>query len=470
MIQLRPYQEHDLEEVRVQMREHRSVLLVEPTGAGKGTLASHIVRNANERGRSVLFLVNRRTLVRDMSGRLDKLGLDHGIVMGDDPRRRAWLSTHIASIDTLHRRPYIPHADLLILDEAHFAVSPIWSRVLERYPDAKILGMTATPIRLDGRGLGEVFESMVQGPQVQQLIDMGYLVPSRLIQPPGAPNVSGVRMVGGDFNRSALAEVCDQTKIIGNIVKHWTQYASDRKTVSFGVHQKHAQNIAERFRTAGISCAYVDAETPDAERDRIWKDLDEGQLRVVSSVGVVSYGWDHPIVSCVIGARPTASIGLWLQQVGRGSRPYPGKENLLVLDHAGNSSRLDVLYEDDRVWSLEGEALKSTKDDKAPSVTICVSCYRGFKAGPKRCPWCGALLPVQFRHVLEEEGVLEERKRQRKALAIEEWRRVVTGEQRREKFLEFRRIAKERGYSPKWPQVKYKVIFGQWPKKEWIRV
>jgi DNA repair protein RadD len=467
-VQLRLYQETDLGKVRVFLRQHRSVLLVQPTGAGKGTLATHVVNTAVSRGYRVLFLVNRRTLVRDMSHRLDKLGIDHGIIMGDDPRRRPELSTHIASIDTLHRREEIPEAHLLILDEAHFCVTDTWSRVIARYPEAKILGMTATPTRLDGRGLGELFNVMVQGPQVQELIQMKHLVPSRLIQPPGGPNVSGVRMVAGEFNNRALAEVCDVKTVVGNVVEHWKKYASDRKTVSFGVNRRHAQHIAEEFRCQGIDCAYVDGETPDDERDRVWHDLDHGGLRVVSSVGIVSYGWDHPVVSCVVGARPTASLGLWLQQVGRGSRPHPesGKSDLLILDHAGNTQRLDVLYEDDRNWSLDGKALK--EKSRSQPVTTCRECFASFASGPHYCPYCGAALqkgkPREIRHVA---GELEEYKRKRKVLSAQEWRDTMNEEARKKKYEEFQRIARERGYSPKWPAVKFKVIFGTWPPRKW---
>ena len=203
-IHLRPYQEHDLNAVRVAMRSFRSVLLVQPTGAGKGTLATYIVNSAVLKGKSVLFLVNRRTLVHDFAKRLERLGIDHGVIMGSDPRRKPWLHTHVASIDTLHRRQAVPHADLLVVDEAHFAVSPTWKKVLDRYPAAKVLMMTATPLRLDSRGLGEIADVMVQGPSVQDLISQGYLVPSRVFAP-SAPDTSSVRTTAGDFNAKALS-------------------------------------------------------------------------------------------------------------------------------------------------------------------------------------------------------------------------------------------------------------------------
>jgi DNA repair protein RadD len=466
--ELRPYQEHDLEEIRVNFRTHRSVLLVQPTGAGKGTLASFIVTSAARNGSRIIFLVNRRPLVHDMSRRISKLGIEHGVIMGDDPRRKMWLPVHVASIDTLHRRPNPPAADLLIIDEAHFAVSAIWKKVVDKYPAAKVLGMTATPIRADGRGLGEMFQTMVPGPSVPYLINEKFLVPSVVFRPKTV-DLSGVGKVAGDFNSKQLAEVCDKPKLVGDVVEQWKKHCSDRKTAAFGVNQHHAQEIAEKYRCAGINFAYVDAETPDKERDRIWDDFDNGSLRGVSSVGVISYGWDHPICSCIVGARATQSVGLWRQILGRASRPYPGKENFYVMDHFDNTGRLDAFFEDEIKWSLDGCAIKDEEEKKTFSITTCRYCFATFRTGPEVCPYCRKEVLKDHRRIETTKGDLEVIQRERKAIAIEDWRKNVTGDKRREKFEEFQRIARERGYKKTWPAVKFNIIFGQWPPKEWMR-
>jgi superfamily II DNA or RNA helicase len=198
----------------------------------------------------------------------------------------------------------------------------------------------------------------------------------------------------------------------------------------------------------------------------VWQDLDHGRLRVISSVGIISYGWDHPIVSCIVGARPTASVGLWLQQIGRGSRPHPesGKRDLLILDHAGNSGRLNVLYEDDRTWSLEGAGLRDGAPQAEP-ITTCRHCYATFRRGPKQCPYCDAPIEKKAREIVQLDGELAEYKRKR--IALEQWARSQSEDERRQKYEEFRRIARERGYSPKWPAVRFKVIFGSWPPRVW---
>jgi DNA repair protein RadD len=182
---LRDYQDEDLRRVRVALRSHRSVLLVQPTGAGKGTLAAHIVDTVTSAGRRVNFLVNRKTLVDDMSDRVTALGIPHGVIMGKDKRYNPERLCQVASIDTITRREDKPAADLLILDEARFSVTPTWDKVLDYYPQAKILGLDATPMRADGRGLGEVFETMVQGPSVADLIRKGSSLPAGWQPQPG---------------------------------------------------------------------------------------------------------------------------------------------------------------------------------------------------------------------------------------------------------------------------------------------
>lgn len=466
-ITLRPYQEHDINRVRLAFRDHRRVLLVQPTGAGKGTAIAYMVHGAIARGKHVQFWVNRRTLVHDMSGRLDKLGVDHGVIMANHHRSRPWVRAQVASIDTLRNRQHLPHADLIIIDEAHFAVSDGWKMMMGRYPNAKFILTTATPIRLDGRGLEEIADTMIVGPGVQDLIDQGYLVPSR-VYAPTRPDLSGVTSSGSDYNQKQLAQVCDRPKLVGDIVSHWRKLSSNRKTVCFAIDQHHANAISEQFRMAGIVSAPVLDDTSDEDRDRIWHDLDHGGLRVLTSVGVISYGWDHPIVSSVILARPTESLQLHLQQMGRGSRLYPGKRDFLVLDHACNVER-HGFYEDHREWSLQGEVRtsKGKAEDDGPCVSTCRTCFCTFKSGLPACPACGSRVIVNHRQVRQVEGELQELRREKKAAAIDEWRERQDGEARKQKYFEFKRTAEEMGYKPGWPKIKFKTTFGKWAPVAW---
>jgi superfamily II DNA or RNA helicase len=462
MSELRDYQLQDMEEIRALYREgHSRVLLVAPTGSGKGTIAAYIVRSSSSKGKRIQFWVNRRTLVHDMSGRLNRLGVDHGVIMAGSKRKKPWEPVQIASIDTLRNYDKLPEAHLVIVDEAHFAVSRGWKDMFARYPDAKFLFLTATPVRLSGEGMCEIADVMVMGPSVQMLIDRGYLVPARVFAP-SKPDLQGIRSAHGDYNQKQLSERCDNVTLVGDIVDTWKRLASDRKSVAFAVDKRHAEHIAESFRCAGITATTVTDETSDDEREKIWEDFDNGALRVVPSVGVISYGWDHPICSCTILARPTQSVALYLQQVGRGCRPAPGKTDLLVLDHAGNT-QTHGFYHDEREWSLQGGCInKRANKDGAPAVTYCRACLLTFLPGPDKCPACGAIIVKKGREIEVVEAELEElRRRDTKLKTAEEWRRTTTIPQRMEMFDGWQRTAKERGYSPRWAVTKYAVIFGR---------
>jgi len=491
MLHLRDYQQHDLEALRVVLRSKQAVLYVAPCGSGKGTVISHIVNTCVERKKASTFAVHGKTLVHDMSQRVARLGIKHGVLLGGH-RREHWHAVQVASIDTLWRMNHPPKVDLFLIDEAHMCLSPTWSKAVQSLiannPAMKIIGFTATPIRLDKKGLGRLsgglFDDMVLGPSEQDLINMGHLVKSRTLEPTPPTDLGKVGKVAGEFNTKQMAQVCDKTTVIGDIVKHWKRHAHDKKTAAFGVDQAHANHIAEQFREAGVNWAYVDAETPDSERARIWRDLDDpsGNLMGVSSVGCISVGWDHPIVSCLIAARKTASLGLWKQMLGRGSRPYRGKDHFLVLDHVGNRALHHPYgyFEDAVPWQLNGPAIKDT-GDKPPSVSTCkksyrwpdfrneppkiinglqMPCYATFKTGPRECPYCGLPLQVDKRTVTVVEGELKE---------------IVKGvvvqpheQEMRAYFDQQKEISERRGYKQGWLSLTFRARFNRWPPKGWI--
>src|SRR5581483_10342067 len=308
-----------------------------------------------------------------------------------------------------------------------------------------------------------------QGSSVRELIALGYLVPSVVFRPKGAPDLSGVAKTAGEFNKKQLAEVCDKPKLVGDVVEQWKRLASDRKTVAFGVSQHHASEIAEKFRCAGVPCAYVDADTPDAERERVWREFDHGSLPIVANVGLVAYGWDHPCCSCIIGARATASEGLWRQMLGRASRPHRRKTNFYVLDHFDNTGRLNAFFEDDIQWSLEGKAIQHSGNESVLSITTCRRCFATFRTGVTACPYCLAPIPKFERRIDTARGELEEYREEQKQAAIEQWQQEQREDTRRAKFEEYRQIARMRGYKPNWPMVRFKIVFGHWPPKEWMR-
>lgn len=460
MLPLRGHQQENFDELSAQVSDGRNPLLVAPCGYGKGVLISHIVHSALRHSReggysvSIIFGVHGISLVADMSQRLARAGIPHGVLMGG-ARRERWHPVQVASLDTLARMTYPPACDIFIVDEAHLALAPIWKKTIERFPDARIIGMTATPVRMDGKALGRAsggfFDSMVLGPSTSQLIRDGYLVRSRVLEPPPIEGAQEVKVKGGNDNLGAQAAVFDKVKLIGDDIEHYRRHAAGRKGVTFCADQKHAAHVAEAFTVAGIPWAYVDATTPLGDeknpapgtRAAIWRDLDapNGNLMGISNVGITQIGWDHPIVSYLGIMRRTGSFGLWQQMLGRGSRIHPGKQDFLVIDHAGNTQLHAPLgyFESDIEWSLDGEAVKPRDGSREKSVRACKNswmdcrcgkpgvedpqpgehgmdgthwpCYGTFESGPDQCPWCQCPIPKKARKIETVSGDLVERSR-----------------------------------------------------------
>ncbi len=481
-------------------------LLVAPCGYGKGTLCTDIVADAVEGGYRVMFVVRGVSLVDDMSQRVTRLGIPHGVLCGGF-KRSIHHPVQVASIDTLFRMQQLPRVDLFIVDEADQAIAPTFAGTLNRYPNARTVGMTATPIRLDGRGLGKksggLFDVMVLGPPEHELIRQGYLVGSHVI---GVDMPEGTDAAVRKKDQNKIAAIVDQKKLVGDIVQHYQKHAAGRKTAAFGVNIAHANHITERFNEAGIPWAYVDADTSPEARRLIYRDLDreDGTLMGVSSVGCTSVGWDHPIVSCLIAGRPTDSLRLWRQQLGRGSRTHPGKTHFLVLDHSGNTQRHDPwgFFEDECAWSLDGKALKAPGegDIRPPVLVKCKQayvdpktgktwwpCFRDFRLPANGiCPYCGCPLGErEERKVVTVAGELKELKRKGKTAAPmnlweglpEEPLPVVMPAKAKENYWHKminvgRSIGKQKGYKENWAvhwaTQQYGRKYGELPPADWV--
>lgn len=471
MITLRDYQLSGDEEVRQHIRAGRKrVLVVAGTGSGKGTWAADLVRRAVGKGKRVIFAVYGREIVEDFSrNRLDKLGVDHGVIMADHPRRRPWLPVHVASIDTLRRRTP-PPADLLIVDECdiHFSA---WLKLRELYPQAVIIGTTATPIRTDGRGLGELFEAMVEWPSSPDLMDRGYLMRPRVYRP-SVVDMRGAKKSGGDYNQKEAAERVDKAVLVGDIVETWRKHDGPRRpSVAFGVDCAHARRIHEEFRAASFRWAYVDGEScylsgPEepVERQHCWEMLRDGRVQGVSSVGVIGRGWDLPEVSCLIDAAPTASLARCLQKWGRCLRIAPGKTDAIILDHVGNWME-HGLPDEEREWSLEGLGPAAKREKKvALAIRACPKCWLTYRSTLPACPDCGEPAPIQERKIEQVEGELVEVTRESKA------RELLVRIQGHPKFIdlvEWRKTANLRGYKRGYPVVQFRAKHGHFPPPGW---
>lgn len=467
MLSLRDYQQAALAELREKIREgERRLLLLAPTGSGKTVVASAIVSGAQDRGRRVLFLAHRRELIDQCSRKLDDIGVDHGVMQGDHPRRRPWLPVQVASVQTLIRRELPWQPDLIIIDECHRARAASYQEICNAHPGAVKIGLTATPVRSDGKGLGSLFDAMVKCPPVSDMIRRGHLVPIRAWTHP-APNLKGVAKVAGDYDQGELAARMNRTQLIGDIIHHWRRIAAGRQTVVFAVNVDHSRAITQQFLAAGVRAEHLDGTTPDRDRDAILARLARGETRVVSNCQVLSEGWDCPITSCVVLARPTMSAGLYLQMAGRALRPHPasGKRDCIILDHGG-CIRMHGLVEDDREWSLTADTITTRKSiSTAPNFKVCPDCYAVCAPDAKAC-LCGYMFSAKKGPSLKpgEQDLVE----------VKPGSVLMVPESQKRKQYEWwlyqqRHLRTKSGsrFSPRYPEARFRAQYGLWPPRTW---
>ncbi len=375
-VQLRPYQESLVGAIRAGFAQHRRVLAVSPTGSGKTVCFAYITNGAAANGNRVIIVAHRAEIVAQISGALDGLGVRHGRIqpghtMTDDV-------VQVAMVQTLARRLDRATAPaLLVIDECHHAVAGTWQRVTDAWPTTKILGFTATPARLDGRGLGNAFDTLVLGPLVRDLIDGGFLAKYTYLAPPQQVDLSDIKTEMGDYAIHDLAEAMDKSTITGDAVAHYRDHLAGRPAIAFCVTVAHAEHVAAQFAEAGYRAASVDGAMSREERlDRI-HGIGNGRYQVLTSCELISEGVDVPVVSGAILLRPTKSLGMYLQQVGRVLRPKPDGSGAVILDHVGNVHR-HGLPDQERVWSLD--AKKKKKQEPNP-VAQCEQCFHCFASG-----------------------------------------------------------------------------------------
>jgi DNA repair protein RadD len=411
---LRPYQSNAVQQVMEYAVEHINgrLLLVVPGGGGKTLIGATLLRTmAVENGLRGLAWAHRRELVDGMWDHLLECGVPRGMLgatMADDGRHNPAAPIQIASVDTLHHRDK-PPADIVISDEAHRDASDGRRRLRAFYPDALHVGMTATPCRLDGRGLGREYDTMIVVAQPSELIADGYLAPApRIFTVPAEllPDIKGVKSTGGDYELGALEKATNKRALVGSIVSEWQRLAEGRRTIVFPVGIKHSRSIVARFRAAGIATEHLDGETPIGERRRILEALAAGTVPVVSSCGVLSEGTNVPAVKCVVMARRTKSLALVIQWASRSMRPWEDVRPL-VLDHAGNIViEKHGLPHEDRQWAIDDGARKASAS--APLAKSCKECGAVVAIGATVCPECSAAFPRAPDVPTEKEVELQE--------------------------------------------------------------
>ena len=389
-LQLRPYQEKMIDDVRESMRRHHSVLLQAPTGAGKTAITVYMMSRAAAQGKRAYFLVHQNELLSQTSKALWRQKLEHGMIASG--KARSAMLAQVASVQTLIRRMDLyKEPDLIIIDEAHRAAAKTYQEILKRWPNARVIGLTATPQRTDGKPLDLMFDDLVMGPTISQLIEAGYLCDYELFAPPNAIDLTGIKTSMGDYAKDQLEAAVDRPTVTGDAVAHYIKHARGKRCVVMCVSIKHAEHVVEQYRAAGIMAESMDGTMTDAQRASILERVASGQLLVVASVALLIEGVDVPAIECVQWLRPTKSLVIWMQGNGRGLRPHAGKKHLIIFDHVGNSQR-HGLPDDEREWSLAGKEKGSKKSSAEQEVKIsqCKQCWTVFRPGPSECPSCGA--------------------------------------------------------------------------------
>ena len=325
-----------------------------PTGTGKTVLFSEIVSLGFNKGKKILIVVHRKELVDQITKKLESLEVQLGLIIAGKKADYSKI-IQVASIQTLSRREH-PEANLIIIDECHHSKAETYKKLWEIYPQAKFLGVTATPVRLSGEGFDELFDELIESPSVSYFIQHKFLVPLRQLV--GAvPDLSGVKKRQGDYMTSMLSNVMLDADLMVNLVESYKKHALGKSTIVFAVDIEHSKSIVERFKEVDISAEHIDSNTPKELRASILEQFKAKKINVISNVEIITEGFDFPECEVVQLARPTKSLGLYLQMVGRVMRTAPGKSEGIVLDNAGLwlEHGLAII---DRSWSLKGSAKK----------------------------------------------------------------------------------------------------------------
>lgn len=466
--ELRDYQTQAITNLRRSIASGTKRLIMQAaTGSGKTTTAAEIIRCCEAKGKRTLFVCDSLELVDQAVNCFDKYGLDVGVMQGQHLRTDESCLTQVCTAQTLDRRiakqryqfeQYPVH--LIIIDEAHIQ-HKVRDELAMLYPEVVVLGLTATPF---SKGLGSFYSEVIPAISMKQLIDDGYLSTYRAFAP-YVPDMTGVKQAAGDFTKDSAAEVYDQ-QIIGDLVAHWKRHASDRPTLAFGCNVAHSKAIAAEFESNGVKAAHIDGYGGDAEkleREETIRRYKAGEIQLLSSVGVLTKGFDAPLTSCLIIARPTKSLSLHLQIVGRGLRTFAGKDDCLILDHAGNFVR-HGFPEDITDFTLHDGSKRESKDKREKGEKLPVPCpsCQALKSS-HRCPSCG-FAPEKQNEIVNVDGELVELEKHQ-ANQAKKKSKELSMDEKQTFYSELLGYQQHKGYREGWAANQYRNRLDVWPNQ-----
>ena len=396
------------------------------------------------------MVVHRRELVRQAIDTLAEAvpHVEVGVEAAGWPSK-PWAPLQVGSVQSMVRRDWLADLDfdIVIFDEVHHARATTWEKVMAFFPDAKRIGLTATPQRLDGRGLGEHFDAMISGPEIPELVRLGFLAPTRTLSVPVGFNLEALRKDShGEFRQSDVYEQVTGP-ITAAAADAYLTHCRGKKAIFFGVHREHSRQVARELRERGVRAEHVDGDDTPERRDRVMKAFKTGKIEVVCNVDLISEGFDAPACEAVLIGAPTSSVVRFLQQAGRAMRPGPGKTALAV-DLVGVVHNLG-LPDDIREWSLEDGEIKPLSEKKRPKT--CRQCETAHYG--RECPTCGYAAPLlQVEQVVVK---LEDAKAQRapkpRRRRDDLWGEIDAAKASQDPLGALRKIRVAHGLPPSWP-------------------
>lgn len=430
-LKLRDYQTETAELARQAFRaKNRSILIVLPCGAGKTVLFSYIARQAQQKGNRVLFLVHRGELLDQTVATFNKFSIERKTIDIEMVQKTA----------NKFKKGNITAYDLIIFDEAHHSTSKSWRTIIDNQPQAKIVGLTATPCRLDGKPLGDIYEYLIVGISANSLIDRGFLSSYDYFAPT-VTDLSQLKKKGADYDMTNAEELLDKPAIFGDIINHYNRLAIGMQTICYCPTRAYSKKTAQLFNENGISAVHFDGETPQVERKQIINDFRDKKIQVLCNVDLISEGFDVPDCYCCILLRPTQSTALFIQQATRALRPAPNKK-AVIIDHVGNYI-IHGFPTQEREWSLDKPLLrhKKTNDNGELKIRQCLVCFGTFPTAPV-CPYCGTpyeptkeeianIQKIELKRIQEQEVIrarqLKEQKKLEKQAEEEKRQRMTNG-------------------------------------------
>ena len=489
MIELRDYQQKMIDLVIESLRKGKKrIMIVLPTGGGKTAIASELVRRSFLKNKSSIFMCHRQELLDQTYNTYSKNGIVPAFIKGG--RHPDYSNPmQIASVNTLIRRlDKYKVPDIMFVDECHHSKASQWNKILDWADKSVVIGLTATPCRLDGKPLNDMYETMLETVSTKDLINSGYLVPY-LYYAPSIIDTSELVSSNGDYTKKSLEEASFNSKIIGDNIEQYKKIANGKRNVVFAVSLKHAETIKNRYINAGIGAEVLDGTLSSSERKKVIDRFRQGVIKVIVSIDVISEGFDLPAIEVVSLLRPTQSTALYLQQVGRALRTCPelGKQRAIILDHV-NNYRVHGMPDEEREWSLSTEYRRKRKNETSEvKIKRCPNCF--FAHSPSlTCPNCGYKYVADGKTIKEVAGELcvinsekyDELRKKEIILAnsfddlvnIEKQRnykfgwaeiqyKAKTGIDLKSSFDGYEEIARARGYNHSWAWVQWQRVKGR---------